>query len=97
MARALTWLVLVTAVAWSIPMWEVSQHGTVSVVSLVTAFMLTGMLVLFPFLNGRRVESGRVERALTCRDCMAVSWPKERAFGFCLHCGSMRPPVPSSL
>lgn len=97
MARAppLLWLVFLTAAAWAIPIYEIVAFGKASVLSAVTAGMFAVMLVLWPFLNGRRVHGAHVERAFMCRDCHGLRWPGEFDFGFCIHCGSTRPAVPT--
>lgn len=87
------WLVLLTVLSWSLPVWEYATHGTVSVLSATTALMFTVMLVSWPLLTGRRVHGAHVERARMCRDCLALRWPGELDFGFCIHCGSSRPAV----
>lgn len=86
-------LVALAVAAWAIPAWELATLGTVSVVSVVSASMLTAMLLAWPFLNGRRLHHGHAEKALMCRDCKALRWPNELSFGFCIHCGSARPAV----
>lgn len=92
MARTtpLLWLVLLTLLAWAVPIGELVVYGRVSVLSAVTAGMFSLMLVLWPWLTGRRVHGAHVERARMCRDCHALRWPGEFDFGFCIHCGSTK-------
>lgn len=86
-------LVVLTALSWAIPIWEATQYHMVSVISAVTAGMFTAMLVAWPFLTGTRVAKSGVQHANMCVECRSLRWPAEAALGFCLHCGSMRPPV----
>lgn len=94
MARigTLPMLFLLAAAAWGVPVWEAFHYGAVSVLSVATATMFTVMLALWPFLNGRRLNHGRAEKAMMCRDCHNLRWPNE-TLGFCIHCGSVRPVV----
>lgn len=85
-------LALLAAAAWGVPVWEVLYYGAVSAMSVVTASMFTAMLIAWPLLNGRRLNHGRAEKAMMCRDCHNLRWPNE-SFGFCIHCGSSRPAV----
>ncbi len=86
-------LVLLNVAAWGVPVYEIAAFGQASVMSAVTAGMFSLMLLLWPFLNGRRLHGAHVERALVCRDCHALRWPGELDFGFCIHCGSTRTAV----
>lgn len=91
-------LVVLVVIAWAIPLGEYLYYGTVSPISVVTASMFAAMLVAFPLLNGRRrLHAGHTERAVMCRDCHALRWPTDLHFGFCIHCGSVRPAVPAVL
>lgn len=85
-------LALLAAAAWGVPIWEALYQDAVSALSLVTALMFTAMVAIWPFLNGRRLNHGRPEKAMMCRDCHNLRWPNE-AFAFCIHCGSARPAV----
>jgi hypothetical protein len=86
-------LAVLAAVSWGIPVLEYVAYGALSLMSLATAFMLTAMLIAWPWLNGRRVAHGHVERARMCLECRSLAWPAEQTLGFCLRCGSTRPPV----
>lgn len=90
-------LIAVTLAGWGIPLFEFVYYGSVSLVSVVTASMLTLMLALWPFLTGRRVQHGRVETAMMCVECRSFVWPTEQALGFCLRCGSTKKAVAANL
>lgn len=87
-------LVVIALSSWAIPTLEYLAYGEASPLSLATAAMFTVMLVLLPFLMGRRVRHGHAERAQMCRECHALRWPGDLQCGFCLHCGSVRAAVP---
>jgi hypothetical protein len=89
-------LIVVTIAAWGIPVFEVLYYGSASLVAIATAGMLTLMLAVWPFLTGKRVQKGHIERALQCVECKSLTWPTETAMGFCMRCGSTKPPVPAS-
>ena len=90
-------LIVVTVAAWGIPVFEVFYYGSVSLVSVATASMLTLMLAVWPFLTGKRVQNGHIEHALQCRECKSFVWPTEQTLGFCLRCGSTKKAVAASL
>ena len=90
-------LIVVTLAAWGIPVFELFYYGTVSLVSLATASMLTILLGLWPFLTGKRMHEGRIENARMCVECKSFVWPTEEALGFCLRCGSTRKFVPAAV
>jgi hypothetical protein len=90
-------LAVLVVVGWAIPVGEYLYYGAVSAISVVTASMFTAMLIAFPLLNGRRLHAGHTERAVMCRDCHALRWPNDLHFGFCIHCGSMRPAIPATM
>lgn len=90
-------LIVVTVAAWGIPVFEMAYYGSVSLVSLVTAAVLTVMLAVWPFLTGKRVQGGHIERALQCVECKSLTWPTEEALGFCMRCGSTKKAVPASV
>ena len=94
--QSLGLLIVVTVAAWTIPMFEVYYYGAMSVMSVVTALMLTGMLMVWPFVTGRRLHDGRLESAMMCVECRSLTWPTEEALGFCLRCGSMRKAIPAA-
>ena len=89
-------LIVVTVAAWGIPVFEVFYYGSVSLVSVATASMLTLMLAIWPFLTGKRVQNGHIEHALQCVECKSLTWPTETALGFCMRCGSTKKAVPAS-
>lgn len=89
-------LIVVTVAAWGIPVFEVLYYGSVSMLSLATAGMLTLMLAVWPFLTGKRLQDGHLESALMCVECKSFVWPAEQAMGFCLRCGSTRKAIPAS-
>ena len=93
--QSLALLIVVTVGAWGIPVFEVFYYGAMSVVSIVTAGMLTTMLIVWPFLTGRRLHDGKLESAMMCVECHSMAWPTEEALGFCLRCGSTRKAVPA--
>ena len=64
--------------------------GQPNVILLATALMFTTMTALLPFLAGWRVGKEGVQQARACRECHAVRWPTEDAFGFCIRCGSTK-------
>ncbi len=88
-------LIVLTVAAWGIPAFELAYYGSPSILSLVTALMLTAMLGVWPFLTGKRVQHGHLERAMICVDCNSLSWPAEQAMGFCIRCGSTKKVVPA--
>lgn len=88
-------LIVLTVAAWGIPAFELAYYGDASILSMVTALMLTAMLGVWPFLTGKRVQNGHVERAMMCVDCKSLSWPAEQALGFCIRCGSTKKAVPA--
>jgi len=88
-------LIAVTIAAWGIPVFEWFYYGSVSMVSLATASMLTVMLAVWPFLTGKRLQNGHVESAMMCVECKSLAWPAEQAMGFCLRCGSTKKAVPA--
>lgn len=90
-------LIVVTVAAWGIPVFELFYYGSVSLVSLATASMLTILLGLWPFLSGKRLHEGQLQRALMCVECRAFTWPTEQAIGFCLRCGSTKKAIPASV
>lgn len=85
-------LCAITALSWAVTAWQIYVGGLAGLDIMVAAnaLMFTAMLVVWPFLNGRRVRAKQIERAAMCRDCHAFSWPGELAFGFCIHCGSTK-------
>ena len=87
-------LIVVTVASWGIPVFELLYYGSVSLVSLATALMLTTMLAVWPFLTGKRLQNGHLEHALQCVECKSLVWPAEQAMGFCLRCGSTKAPTP---
>ena len=89
-------LIVVTVAAWGIPVFEWAYYGSVSVVSLATASMLTLMLAVWPFMTGKRLQNGHVEHALQCVECKSITWPTEQALGFCMRCGSTKKAMPAS-
>ena len=97
--ESLALLIVLTAASWGIPVFELYYYGSVSLLSMATALMLTAMLAVWPFLTGKRVTktpSGvHVERAMMCVECKSLSWPAEQAMGFCLRCGSTKKAVPA--
>lgn len=91
-------LIVVTVAAWGIPVFELLYYGSVSLLSMATALVLTLMLAVWPFMTGKRVHDGRVERAsLQCRECKSFVWPTEQTLGFCLRCGSTKPAVRAAM
>jgi hypothetical protein len=92
-------LIVLTVASWGIPAFELAYYGSASVLSMVTALMLTTMLGVWPFLTGKRVaktpEGVHVERAMMCVECKSLSWPAEQAMTFCLRCGSTKTAVPA--
>lgn len=93
--ESLLLLIVLTAAAWGIPVFEMAYYGSVSLLSMATALMLTAMLAVWPFLTGKRMQNGRLERASMCVECKSLSWPAEQAMGFCLRCGSTKAAVPA--
>lgn len=91
--ESLALLIVLTVAAWGIPVFEMAYYGSVSVLSMATALMLTAMLAVWPFLTGKRVTKGGIERAMMCVECKSLSWPAEQALGFCMRCGSTKPAV----
>jgi hypothetical protein len=83
-----------TIASWGVPAFELASYGSVSMLSLITAVMLTVMLGVWPFLTGRRLTQGRIEHAMMCVECRSLAWPAEQALGFCLRCGSTKKAVP---
>ena len=88
-------LIVLTVAAWGIPTFELLYYGNASILSMATALMLTLMLGVWPFLTGKRVQNGRVERAMMRVDCKSLSWPAEQAMGFCIRCGSTKKATPA--
>src|SRR5688500_20286997 len=71
-------LIVLTVASWGIPTFELFYYGDASVLSMATALMLTAMLGVWPFLTGKRVQNGRLERAMMCVECKSLSWPAEQ-------------------
>lgn len=88
-------LIVLTVASWGIPTFELLYYGSASILSMATALMLTLMLGVWPFLTGKRVQNGHLERAMMCVDCKSLSWPAEQAMGFCIRCGSTKKAVPA--
>ena len=93
--ESLLLLIVLTVAAWGIPVFEMAYYGSVSLLSVATALLLTAMLAVWPFLTGKRVSNGRVERAMMCVECKSLSWPAEKAMTFCMRCGSTKAAVPA--
>lgn len=89
-------LIVVTLAAWGIPVFELLYYGSVSLVSMATALLLTLLLAIWPMMTGRRMHEGRLESALQCVECKSFVWPTEQAIGFCLRCGSTKKAVRAS-
>lgn len=89
-------LIVLTVASWGIPAFELAYYGNASILSMATALMLTLMLGVWPFMTGKRVQNGQIERAKMCVDCKSLSWPAEQAMGFCIRCGSTKTPAPAS-
>lgn len=88
-------LIVLTVAAWGIPAFELFYYGNASILSMATALMLTTMLGVWPFLTGKRVQNGQIERAMMCVECKSLSWPAEQAMTFCMRCGSTKKAVPA--
>lgn len=93
--ESLALLIILTVASWGIPVFELYYYGSVSLLSMATALMLTTMLAIWPFLTGKRVSHGHIERAMMCVECKSLSWPAEQAMGFCMRCGSTKKAVPA--
>ncbi len=89
-------LILATVAVWAYQGVSYFRDGSISLLFLSTGLLLTGMLTIWPFFNGKRLANGRVESAHMCVDCKSPVWPTEHAIGFCLRCGSTKPSVPAS-
>lgn len=94
--ESLLLLIVLTVAAWGIPVFELFYYGTASMLAVATALLLTTMLVIWPFLTGKRLQNGRLERAMMCVECKSLSWPAEKAMAFCMRCGSTKAAVPAS-
>jgi hypothetical protein len=90
-------LIVVTVAAWGIPAFEMFYYGSVSVASVATALVLTAMLAVWPFMTGKRLQNGQLERAVQCVECKSLVWPAEQAMKFCMRCGSTKAPMPVSV
>ena len=99
--ESLALLIVLTVASWGIPVFEALYYGSVSLLSMATALMLTTMLAVWPFLTGKRVtKTGHgvhVEKAMMCVECKSLSWPAEQAMGFCMRCGSTKKAVPAGV
>jgi hypothetical protein len=93
--ESLALLIVLTVASWGIPVFELYYYGSVSMLSMATALMLTTMLAIWPFLTGKRVAKGHIERAMMCVECKSLSWPAEQAMGFCMRCGTTKKAVPA--
>lgn len=88
-------LIVLTVASWGIPVFELFYYGNASMLSMVTALMLTAMLGVWPFLTGKRLQNGHLEKAMMCVECKSLSWPAEQAMSFCMRCGSTKKAVPA--
>lgn len=89
---AFAFLLALTLASWGVPMFELVTLGAASASALATAVGLTLILGCWPYLYGKRLRGGQVERALACSVCNTLVWPAE-VLGFCARCGTTKPAI----
>jgi len=82
----LAFLVVVALAAWGIVVGELLLTGTVSLLAIATAAVLTALLAFWPILGATR-GARTVRMPDPCRECgaMSLGWP---GIKFCLQCGA---------
>lgn len=78
-------LLLLAAVCWALVAGERALAHAVSLTTVVTAVLLTGIVLAWPFLHGTRVSGARVMQLETCRLCGTLPVP---GLKFCIRCGA---------
>lgn len=90
---AFGFLLALALASWGVPVFELVTLGAASALSLALAVGLTVLLGSWPFVYGKRLRGGHVERALACSVCNTLVWPAEGALGFCVRCGTTKPAI----
>ncbi|MEA3144516.1 MAG: hypothetical protein QOG31_1840 [Thermoplasmata archaeon] len=78
-------LLLMAIVSWGVVLAEAAIVHTVSLLSVGSAVLVTGLVFAWPFLNGARVAGSRVIQLDACRFCGTIPVP---ALKFCIRCGA---------
>lgn len=78
-------LVLLAVVSWAVVLGEAALAHTVSLMSVGSALLVTGLVFAWPFLNGARLAGTRFIQLQACRFCGTFPVP---ALQFCIRCGA---------
>ncbi|MCA1811309.1 MAG: hypothetical protein LC623_04775 [Halobacteriales archaeon] len=78
-------LLLLAAVSWAVVLGEAAILHTVSLMSVGSAILVTGLVFAWPFLHGTRVAGTRLVHLEACRFCGTFPVP---ALPFCMRCGA---------
>jgi len=78
-------LLLLAAISWGVVVMEASLAHTVSLMSVGSAVLVTGLVFAWPFLNGARVQGGAIIHQPSCHLCGTLPVPGLR---FCIRCGA---------
>ncbi|HUR61336.1 MAG TPA: hypothetical protein VM286_03100 [Candidatus Thermoplasmatota archaeon] len=84
-------LLLLALVAWAVVLAEATIVHKVSLLSIGSAVLITGLVFSWPFLHGARAGSGNMVLLRPCRHCGTLPVP---ALQFCIRCGAY-PKAPS--
>jgi hypothetical protein len=78
-------LLLLAVVSWAVVLGEAALAHTVSLMSVGSALLVTGLVFAWPFLNGARLSGARVIQLHACRHCGTFPVP---GLAFCIRCGA---------
>jgi hypothetical protein len=78
-------LVMLAAISWAVVLGEAAALHTVSLMSVGSAVLVTGLVFAWPFLHGTRVAGTHLIHIDPCRFCGTFPVP---ALPFCIRCGA---------
>jgi hypothetical protein len=78
-------LLLLSIVSWAVVLGEAAMTGGVSLLSIASAVLVTGLVLAWPFLNGTRLHGLHAIQLEPCRFCGTFPVP---ALKFCIRCGA---------
>jgi hypothetical protein len=78
-------LLLLAGVSWAVVLAEATVSHTVSLMSVGSAVLVTGLVFAWPFLHGTRVQRGNLVQLQLCHHCGTTPVP---GLKFCIRCGA---------
>jgi hypothetical protein len=84
-------LLLLALVAWAVVLAEATIVHAVSLMSVGSAVLITGLVFAWPFMHGARLGAAALVQSEPCRHCGTLPVP---ALQFCIRCGAYPKAVP---